>query len=536
MIRSLKRFWRPYRFRVIALCVITVLSAVLQVSNALFTRDVVDAAITAPHRLWASGALLVANLLAMVALSAGGSWLSSSTSDICIADLRQALLRSLSMSEDETRYRHHSGGLLSRAMEDVRTLCDGLVHALPGLVGQIARLVAGFVAVVLLYPGAAVPVALAAALALAMAAVIRPLMKKHHKLVRRADEKMMATMHEDLRQLELVKSLAAEEQMLGRFRNAVENSLMAKHLRRIVSVSSHTVLNGLSNLATAAVLLWGASQVAGGVLTFGSLTAMLQLLGMLRSPVLGLSGLWTRLTAVEVAGERLEGLLKENPQAEKPDIGEVKSIVFDRVTFSYPGEEAPVLKAFSAEYPLEKWLCLSGVSGRGKSTLFKLMLGLYRPQEGSVCLRTEGGLVPCGPGTRHLFAYVPQDYGLLSGSVLDNLLLAAPDADEESRRKALALACAAFVYDLPEGENTCLRENNDGLSKGQLQRIAVARALLMRRPILLMDECTSALDPQTEGEMLRNIHALPVKAVLVTHRPEALEELSGICKAELEQI
>lgn len=536
MIRWMKRFFRPYRFRVAALCIITVISALLQVTNALFTRDVVDAALTEPQRLPVAGAWLIANLLGLVALHAVSSWVSGSASDACVADLRRQLLRSVSLGENESRYQHHSGSLLSRAMEDVRTLCDGMIHALPGLVGQVARLAAGFSAVVLLYPGIAGLVVLAATVAVCLAAVLRPLLKKHHKHVRRADERMTACMQEDLRQLELVKSLGAEAQMLRRFDGAVEDSLAAKRLRRFLTVGINTVIQGVSNLATAVVLLWGAGQVAQGVLSYGSLTAMLQLLGMLRNPVLGLSGLWTRLAAVEVASERLEALLEEPKPVEKTEGFNVLAIVFDHVTFFYPGDEGPVLKDYSAEYPLDQWLCISGVSGRGKSTMFKLILGLYQPQEGGVYLRTEDGLVPCGPQTRHLFAYVPQDYALLSGSVLDNLLLAAPDADEESRRWALELACADFVYGLSEGEETQLRENNDGLSKGQLQRIAVARALLMNRPILLMDECTSALDARTEKKMLQNLRGLPAKAILVTHRPEALEGLAGICRVEMERI
>ena len=536
MRRWVKRYFKPYRLRVAMLCGITILSAVLQVVNALLTKNVVDAALNTPQQLFQKGIWLIANLLAMVALHSVGNWLTGSTSDLCIADLRRALLRSISKSEDDTRYHYHSGSLLSRAMEDVRTLCDGMIHALPGLVGQISRLVAGFAAVILLYPAIAGVVAVVAVLAVIFAATVRPLLKKHHKRVRKADEKMSATMQEDLRQLELVKSLGAEEQMLERFRQSVEDSLQAKKERRILSVSISAFLSGFSNLATGAVLLWGAAKVASKQLSYGSLTAMLQLLGMLRSPVLGISGLWTRLTTVEVAAERLDQLIKEPDEVAAASVGEIHSIVFDHVTFAYPGESEPVLKEFCAEYTLEHWLSISGASGRGKSTLFKLLLGLYQPQQGKVYLRTEQGLVACGPQTRHLFAYVPQDYGLLSGTVLDNLLLASPNVDADSRREALGIACAEFVYTLPEGENTPLRENNDGLSKGQLQRIAVARAVLMGRPILLMDECTSALDAQTEETLLRNLNKLPCKAILVTHRPDALEGLDGICSVEMERI
>lgn len=206
----------------------------------------------------------------------------------------------------------------------------------------------------------------------------------------------------------------------------------------------------------------------------------------------------------------------------------MRAVVFEDVCFSYPDDDTPVLSHFSARLPLEQWTCLTGLSGKGKSTLFKLMLGLYTPQQGHVYLETEEGRVPCGVQKRHLFAYVPQDYALLSSTILDNLLLPAPDATEEARRTALHAAQADFVWELSAGEQTPVRENNAGLSKGQLQRLAIARAVLIDRPIFLLDECTSALDAQTEQAVLNCLHEQGKKAVLVTHRPEAACQLAHV--------
>lgn len=535
MTAYLKKTVKPFRWRILCLCGVTLASALLQVTNALCTREVIDAALSDPGRLPLAGALLAANLLALVGLYALNGWLSGSTTDLCTAHLRQKLLASAAYAENQSLHEHHSGVVLNRAMEDVRTLCDGVVHALPSLVGQVARLVASFGAVLLLYPGVAGYVALAGALVIIGVTLLRPLLKKHHARVRKADERMVACMQEDLRQLELIKSLSTEEQTLFRFEQKVNESLRVKRSRRVLTVGTNTAISFTSNAATAIMLLWGAGQVATGVMSYGSLTAMLQLLSLFRSPVLGLSGLWSRLTGVEVASERLQKVMEEPVKPQKRlGVGPVEAIVFDNVSFTYPGEETPVLQDFSKEFPLEKWLCLSGVSGRGKSTVFKLILGLYRPQQGSVCLKTKDGLIPCGADTRHLFAYVPQDYALFSGTVAENLLLAAPESHKAQRENALRAACADFVFELAEGEDTPIRENNDGLSKGQLQRIAVARAVLMDRPILLMDECTSALDNRTERDMLGNLYGLDTKAILVTHRPEALEGLENVKHENLE--
>ena len=188
----------------------------------------------------------------------------------------------------------------------------------------------------------------------------------------------------------------------------------------------------------------------------------------------------------------------------------------------------PVLKDFTKEIPLEGWTCLTGISGKGKTTLFKLVLGLYAPQIGRVYLKTNQGEISCTEETRHLFAYVPQDYALFSGTVLENLLLVNPSAEENQVRKALRVAQAEFVLEMDNQEQTLVGESNTGLSMGQLQRIAIARALLMERPILLLDECTSALDAETEKIVLKELKKANRQALMITHRPEALEEISGI--------
>jgi ATP-binding cassette subfamily B protein len=367
------------------------------------------------------------------------------------------------------------------------------------------------------------------------AGVMRPVMKRRHKEVRKAEDQVMATMQEDLQQLTLIKSLQAEAQILNRFQNRLVRSLKARTRRRRWSISAGMMIATISQAGSGALLLWGATQVAAGAMTYGSLSAMLQLLSLFRGPVVGLSGQLTKLSGVEVAAERLVELigLPDRKKTSRLQQMNVEAVVFENVTFSYPGDEAPVLSDFNMQFPLNDWACLTGISGKGKTTLFKLMLGLYTPQKGRVYLKTNMGQIPCSMETRHLFAYVPQDFALFSGTIRDNLHLVAPDADEHMRKQALHIADADFVWELTNQEKTQVRENNAGLSKGQLQRLAIARAVLMERPILLLDECTSALDARTESIVLENLQSLGKKAVLVTHRPEAVAQLDKITFVEM---
>lgn len=520
---------------VVLISCLTVVQSLLQVAVAVLMRYVIDAALENNGKLFFWGVTLIVSLITLVICHSALSWYTGSASDRFVARLRRELLTSAAYSRDAKLQSYHSGELLSRAMEDVKTICDGVMSALPSLIGQLTSLVAAFAAVLLMYPPIAAILAAAAAVIGSMAAWIRPFMKRRHRTVRQAEERMTADMQEDLQQLELIQSLQIQEQTLKRFDRYLKNSLAAMFKRRLWSVGSNGVITTVSNMGTGALLLWGASQIAVGTLSYGSLTSLLQLLSQFRNPVVGLSGLWSRLTAVEVAGERLQELLiPEKPVAEETAPAVIEAIVFEDVTFGYSGDEAPVLQGFNARFPLGGWACLTGLSGKGKTTLFKLILGLYSPQKGRIYLETDRGQITCSEATRNLFAYVPQDYALFSGTVIENLLLVAPRADETQIRKALKIAGAEFIWDMAAAEQTQVRENNTGLSRGQFQRLAIARAVLMDRPIFLLDECTSALDAQTEDTVLKNLCALNKQAILVTHRPGALDGIERVSLVSME--
>ena len=161
----------------------------------------------------------------------------------------------------------------------------------------------------------------------------------------------------------------------------------------------------------------------------------------------------------------------------------------------------------------------------GKSTLFKLILGLFSPTGGNIYIKTDSKNIPLNSKTRPLFAYVPQGNLLISGTIAENIKFANPTLSDEKMYQAAKTACIYdFITSLPNGFDTLINERGGGLSEGQIQRIAVARALCSDAPILLLDECTSALDLNTESEMLKNISKLKTKTVLfISHKNAALE-------------
>ena len=533
---SINNLIRPYLGSVILLNVLTVLQGVAQVALAVVTKYVIDAALSGNGQLLAWGIALAVVLVIILLSQVLISWVAGSTTDRCVAKMRQALLAAANGCSEEQLSAYHSGALLSRGMEDVYTVCDGFVITLPSVLGQITRLVCAFGAIILLYPRIAPLLLVACLIVVGGTALVRPIMRRQHRQVREADEQMMSSLQENLQQLELVKSLQMEQQSQKRFGLRVKQALRTRRTRRKWSVGINGTLSLMAQLGTGVLLFWGAMQAAKGAMSYGALTAMLQLLSMLRSPVVGLSGIWNRFSAIDVAAERLRELLDGKQEtAQKIQVGQVKAVVFENVSFHYPSDEAPVLEDFSVRFPLERWACLTGISGKGKSTVFKLILGLYKPQAGRVYLETEQGQHSCDGNTRHLFAYVPQDFSLFSGPILENFQLVKPDVTEADCRAALEIAQAGFVWELSAGLQTQIRENNTGLSKGQLQRLAIARAILMDRPILLLDECTSALDAQTEEQLVEALSKLDKQAILVTHRPNALKDQEKVTFVEMEE-
>lgn len=535
---SLRWVWslfRTYRAGVVCLCLGTAAQAAVQVALAVLTRDVIDAGIGGESRFFRLGALLLAALVLLVLLRAVLSWAAGRITDHAAADLRWSLLSAAERSGEGRAY--SSGALLDRGLEDVRILCRGMTDLLPTLFGSVTRLAGAFLVLSAICPPVAGVLAVAGAAIGAGALLLRPVLRENHRLVRQAEERAFSEMKEYAQQLELIQALGAEGESLRRFRALLDRGLRTKRRRRAWSVGGGGALSLLTQLGTGAALLWGVHAVFTGALSYGGLTAILQLLAQFRAPVVSLSGLWGRLAAVEVSGERLRETLEPDGGPEEPEDPAptaVTAVVLEDVTFRYRPEEPPVLEHYSARFDLTGWTCLSGPSGRGKTTVFRLILGIVRPQSGRVYLETDRGERPCGKAARRWFAYVPQDFSLFSGSIRENLLLAAPEADEAACRAALDTAQAGFVFDLSAGLDAQVMEQRSGLSMGQLQRLAVARAVLMDRPVLLLDECTSALDAETERTVLAALRATGRGAVLVTHRPSALEGLGDVRSVDME--
>ena len=319
----------------------------------------------------------------------------------------------------------------------------------------------------------------------------------------------------------LVKTLEANDQMVDRLDTTQAELRANVRQRTIFSIVSNLVINVGFSLGYLVAFLWSAVRLYRHTITFGQMTAFLQLVYRIQGPARELTRLAPTFVSVFTAAERLMEL-EEAPQEQQGEprlMAAPCGVRFDDVSYAYEPDQPPVLSHLTFDFRPASCTAIIGETGAGKTTLVRLMLALLRPQQGRVSVYTAGGAEPVSPLHRCNFVYVPQGNTLLSGTIRDNLLLGSPDATDEQLWAALRQVCADFVAKLPQGLDTPCAESGGGLSEGQAQRIAIARALLRDRPVMLFDEATSALDPDTERQLLHNILGNRSKTIVfITHR------------------
>ena len=331
--------------------------------------------------------------------------------------------------------------------------------------------------------------------------------------------------------------------------------------RTLFSVFSNLVLNFGFALGYLVAFLWAAVRMAAGTLSFGGMTAFLQLVNKIQTPARNLTRLAPAFVGVFTAAERLMEL-EEDPMEEQGDpifLQAPCGIRLNNVSYHYNNDRVnnkeeeknkednnkeeknnnddskaenkenvntkrEVINHLSFDFPPGTCTAILGETGAGKTTLVRLLLALLHPQEGEVSLYNEHESLTLSPLMRCNFVYVPQGNTLMSGTIRDNLRLGRLDATDDEMYAALDKSCAQFVRELPQGLDTLCSEQGGGLSEGQAQRIAIARALLRDRQVMLFDEATSALDPETERQLLQNILSSHEKTVIfITHRPAVVD-------------
>ena len=440
--------------------------------------------------------------------------------------MQRQMVDRLLRSEWRGRERYHSGDVINRLEQDVSTVVTFVTETLPGTLSVAAMFIGAFVYLVNMDIVLAVITVGILPLFLLTSRLYISRMRKFTRRVRRSDSRVQSILQETVQHRMLIKTLECGPLMVRRL--GAGQASLRRHVRRrtAFSVFSNLMLNGGFSIGYLVAFSWGAVRLAHGTLTFGGMTAFLQLVFRIQSPARDLARLAPAFVAVFTAAERLMEL--EEMPSEDSDNGEPMAapcgVRLVNVDYAYDDGKEKVIDNLSFDFRPGTCTAILGETGAGKTTIVRLILSLVHPTSGHIEIYNSSLSCEVSPTTRCNFVYVPQGNTLLSGTIRANLQLAAPNASENDMVAALHTACADFVLELPDGLDTKVSEGGGGLSEGQAQRIAIARALLRGRSVMLFDEATSALDPDTEKQLLHNILSSHDKTVIfITHRPAVME-------------
>ena len=513
----------------ILMVAVDIVQALFWVFFALGTQQVIDSAVGGDKNAFLTAVLQQGIIcIVLVVTLALFRHLKEKLNATLDRSWKKYLLHILFHSEYEDVASFHSGELVNRLSNDIRIMNDGLLSALPNLAALLTRLIAAVAVLVSMTPVFGAAIICVGVLVLLVTALMRRRLKELHKRVSEADGKVAGFMQESLEKLMLVQAMDISGEVETRAGKLLDQRFEVQRIRKNVSLIANTGVSIFSYVASFAALVFCAFMLLNGRMSFGELTAVTQLVNQLRVPMVNLSGIFPQYVAMTAAAERLMELeaLGNKPDPECLDADtlyrEMECVGAENLTFSY--DRDVVLSDAEFTLPKGTFAVVTGPSGVGKSTVLKLMLGIFKSKQGQLYIDGASGKIPLDRSTRRLFAYVPQGNLLFSGTLRENLLIVKPEATaEEIRRATYVSAMDEYLDQLPLGLDTVLGENSAGLSEGQSQRLAIARAILGDAPILLLDEATSALDAATEELVLSRIRALPGKTcIAVTHRPAAV--------------
>lgn len=418
----------------------------------------------------------------------------------------------------------HSGDVLTRMIKDTDDLVNLMVTSFPLVFVAVAQFSGALVILYLLDPWLALTLGVGMPLLALLGKFYYRHMRKYTKEVKEHESTITSMLEESLQNQVVIRTFERQEDELSRLEHIQTKLHQSIENRTKVSIFANVVMGISFNGGYITAFLWSVYGLARRSVGFGTVTAFLQLVNRIQRPLFDLIRLLPSFISARTAIDRLIYLTGFSLEDARDGIlleGDV-TLRIDRVTFTYSPTSEPVLSDFSMMVKPGTMVAVSGETGVGKTTLLRLLLGLVAPASGSMILSSPLQSVAISERTRSNFVYVPQGGSLFSGTIRENLLLGDPQASEAALTRVLQIASAGFVFTLPDGLDTRLSEGGAGLSEGQAQRIAIARALLRPGRILLFDEATSALDPETARNFLHNLKKeLGSRSVIfITHQPE----------------
>lgn len=483
------------------------------------------------------GCAMVLTILLRIAFQSCISYVESKAEIKIANSLRQREFDKLMHLKSDYRKHWHSGDLVNRMQSDVSAVASSIGRVIPNLTGAVLKFAAAF----------AYMLVLEARLAWLLVLVIpvgvfggRFVLRRTRALtlaVREGDGKVQSHVQESVQHLPVIQGLEYGANSSSEL-EMIQDDFYSKIMRRTRFSIVARILTALAfSLGYAIAFLWGVRGIWLGSVSFGLMTAFLQLVGQIQRPLLEMSEQLPSLFHCSASIDRLMEIeaMPGEEEGEALMMDGIAGVRLENLSFHYPDGEEMIFDNFSHDFKPGSRTAVIGETGIGKSTLIKLLMSLLQADSGKITLYDlKGDCAEVSSRTRCNMVYVPQGNTLFSGSIRENLLMGKPDADESQMREALHRAAADFVDRMPEGLDSQCFEAGGGLSEGQAQRIAIARALLRPGSILLLDEFSSALDPETEELLLERLNdgSSDKTMIFITHRERVADYCDSILRLD----
>lgn len=538
-LKALVRTFRPIRWKAYVSVLIGLVSIASSLAFVWISKYVVDIATGAKAAdlmtgVWAMAGIMALQILCRVAAAYWEGYVLVKSRNNIRAGIFEKTMRSTWDGQEKL----HSGDTVNRLEEDVRVISEFLCVNLPDCMVTVCQFIAATIFLFKLSPELGWILIFIMPVAVVGSRLFFRKMRALTTEIRAVDSRIQGHMQENLQHRILAKVLGSTARVMEIF-GGMQKEVQDKTVKRL---NYGAIARGFMNLGFSAgyltAFLWGVFGLRDGTVTYGLMVAFLQLVSQVQRPVADITRHIPAFIRTLASEERIMEL-EEMPQEE--DVAPIMldgapGIRISGLQFTYPGSTTTVIDSLDFDFKPGTMTVVEGATGAGKSTLIRLAMALLQPSVGSITLYTDKEEHVSDTGTRCNFMYVPQGNSLMSGTIRSNLQMACTDATDEQMKDALKLACAEFVLDLPSGLDTQCSEVGGGLSEGQAQRIAIARALLRPGGILVMDEASSALDAATEKELLsrlserfRGPEASDRKTIIcITHRPEAAKYADAV--------
>ena len=432
----------------------------------------------------------------------------------------------------------HSGDISSRLEKDISTVSSATTSIIPDLCVTTFQLLGTFLLMQVMDERLAWVLLLLTPVFVMIGKAVAWKIRKMTQEIRRQESVIQMLVQESMEHNAVLRSLESGDWVSGRLDN-MQQDLRGKVSHRAQFTVLFRLLIGMSfSLGYIVAFIWGGLQLKAGVITFGVMTSFLQLVSQIQQPILQMVNMMPQMFQASASIDRLEEMEHMEAEEERRDdsckMEEQLGLDIQDVSFRYALGDREILSHFTHQFAPGSKTALMGHTGAGKTTLFRLLLGLIKPDKGTMTLFNADSRQAVSESTRSNFVFVPQGNTLMSGSIRYNLLLAKPDATEEEMRQVLHTAMADFVLNLPEGMDAECGERGSGLSEGQAQRIAIARGLLRPGNIMLLDEISASLDEDTEHELYSRLFAAyPQKTMIfITHRTTVCELCNEVIKLD----